>query len=594
MTALNTIDTMISNFEVNAGAKKSKKNVGMPPAELFMQLLETPNFETQDISEKKVLQRQELQLSPLEKTSSQNNLPGLQGSQPFLEKENILRKDPCFFQELKNEPINKNIKKEDSSKNSHLMTSQDIKIMPSKETMIVTARENEFKKDHKFIERTVETQSFHKTQSIIEHALRHLSETPAIPLLRQNNEEKEKPLAETFLKSTENFQELEKDVTTLNISLKSSQKNEIHQMDDVQQDQIQQEDQVQDLAQEMQLKQPLPFINSHKDKGIQALLETVKNIPAVHQVKENLINSQEIPKPEQVAVFQEAIPARHIISQPVFLNEIKQQAKIILPSMMNNPKEEKLALNLQIPIPQQEADNILRPTVNTVILTQDQTNSVETKVVKEIQENLPFDKEIIPSQTHIVREEIMIESKKFSSISTPLSPLPIEPVKMGIPIELKETTSITHIPQPKFESVESIKGYHPVEIVLPTPQKPGLLKIELTPAHLGKVNVELNIAHDGRIDAVVEVEKSETLNLLTQNTKELYQVIAQSFEKEGGELQLSLNMNHSEKRGFEENQGHSSGHKRTFTELNEQDILEETPQSISNPTNAQRHLDTMA
>lgn len=108
-----------------------------------------------------------------------------------------------------------------------------------------------------------------------------------------------------------------------------------------------------------------------------------------------------------------------------------------------------------------------------------------------------------------------------------------------------------------LQNTSEITGYKSLEVLHPTPMKPGILKLELSPVHLGKVDVSVSIAFDGRIDAVVETERPESFYLLSQNSKELQQVISDSFGKELYDFELSMNM-HNQSQENDSEQAHNN------------------------------------
>jgi hypothetical protein len=128
-----------------------------------------------------------------------------------------------------------------------------------------------------------------------------------------------------------------------------------------------------------------------------------------------------------------------------------------------------------------------------------------------------------------------------------------------------------HQAQNPLEKNPTIEAYKPMQFIQPAHHKPGLLKLELSPAHLGKVDVSVTIAQDGRIDAVVEIEKSEAFYLLSQNARELQQVIADSFDQELASFDLSMGQESSHK--DEESEFY---HPQNLLALNEQEEQETT------------------
>lgn len=104
----------------------------------------------------------------------------------------------------------------------------------------------------------------------------------------------------------------------------------------------------------------------------------------------------------------------------------------------------------------------------------------------------------------------------------------------------------------KISSEEKYTILQKIDMVMPTPEKPGYLKLELSPAHLGQVDINVTINEDGRLDAVVHTEKTETFHLLSKDSGELQRVISEAFGKNIETFNLSMDMHH---------QGHDHHHK---------------------------------
>jgi flagellar hook-length control protein FliK len=51
------------------------------------------------------------------------------------------------------------------------------------------------------------------------------------------------------------------------------------------------------------------------------------------------------------------------------------------------------------------------------------------------------------------------------------------------------------------------------------------IQIQLQPAELGAIDVKLNVNHDGRVTMVVSADRSDTLNLLRQDSSSLTQAL---------------------------------------------------------------------
>lgn len=88
-----------------------------------------------------------------------------------------------------------------------------------------------------------------------------------------------------------------------------------------------------------------------------------------------------------------------------------------------------------------------------------------------------------------------------------------------------------------------------IEITLPTPDKPGTLKLELSPAHLGRVDISVTISEDGRINAVIQTEKSEAFHLLAKDQTGLQKVITEAFGKELENFNLFMGMEQGTSQG---------------------------------------------
>jgi len=67
------------------------------------------------------------------------------------------------------------------------------------------------------------------------------------------------------------------------------------------------------------------------------------------------------------------------------------------------------------------------------------------------------------------------------------------------------------------------------------------IQIQLKPASLGAIDVKLNVNHDGRLTAVIAADRSDTLNLLKQDSGSLQQALRDAgFNADAGSLSFSL------------------------------------------------------
>jgi flagellar hook-length control protein FliK len=79
------------------------------------------------------------------------------------------------------------------------------------------------------------------------------------------------------------------------------------------------------------------------------------------------------------------------------------------------------------------------------------------------------------------------------------------------------------------------------------------IQIQLQPAELGAIAVKLNVNHDGRVTMVVSADRSDTLNMLQQDSATLTQALRDAgLQADSSSLSFNL-------RGFQMNQQASQG-----------------------------------
>jgi flagellar hook-length control protein FliK len=67
------------------------------------------------------------------------------------------------------------------------------------------------------------------------------------------------------------------------------------------------------------------------------------------------------------------------------------------------------------------------------------------------------------------------------------------------------------------------------------------IEIQLKPASLGAINVKLDVTHDGRITAMISADRSDTLNLLRQDSSGLQQALRDAgLQADSGSLSFNL------------------------------------------------------
>jgi flagellar hook-length control protein FliK len=69
----------------------------------------------------------------------------------------------------------------------------------------------------------------------------------------------------------------------------------------------------------------------------------------------------------------------------------------------------------------------------------------------------------------------------------------------------------------------------------------GSIEIQLKPASLGAIQVKLDVTHDGHITAVISADRSDTLNLLRQDSQSLQQALRDAgLKTDSGSLSFNL------------------------------------------------------
>jgi flagellar hook-length control protein FliK len=67
------------------------------------------------------------------------------------------------------------------------------------------------------------------------------------------------------------------------------------------------------------------------------------------------------------------------------------------------------------------------------------------------------------------------------------------------------------------------------------------INIQLKPASLGAIQVKLDVGHDGKISAVISADRSDTLNLLRQDSQGLEQALRDAgLKADSGSLSFNL------------------------------------------------------
>ena len=86
------------------------------------------------------------------------------------------------------------------------------------------------------------------------------------------------------------------------------------------------------------------------------------------------------------------------------------------------------------------------------------------------------------------------------------------------------------------------------------------IQIQLTPASLGAIDVKLNVGHDGRVTAVITADRSDTLNLLKQDSSGLQQALRNAgLQADSGSLSFNLR---GDGQSYQNQQGSAQGGSR--------------------------------
>jgi len=87
------------------------------------------------------------------------------------------------------------------------------------------------------------------------------------------------------------------------------------------------------------------------------------------------------------------------------------------------------------------------------------------------------------------------------------------------------------------------------------------IEIQLKPASLGAIAVKLDVTHDGHISAVITADRSDTLNLLKQDSQGLQQALRDAgLKADNGSL--SFNLRGGDPQSYTQNQAPSTGSQR--------------------------------
>ena len=84
------------------------------------------------------------------------------------------------------------------------------------------------------------------------------------------------------------------------------------------------------------------------------------------------------------------------------------------------------------------------------------------------------------------------------------------------------------------------------------------IRIQLKPESLGTIDVKLTTAHDGRISAVITADRSDTLNMLKQDSGTLQQALQDAGLKADSNS-LTFNLSGGNAQSFAENSSQSGG-----------------------------------
>jgi hypothetical protein len=91
------------------------------------------------------------------------------------------------------------------------------------------------------------------------------------------------------------------------------------------------------------------------------------------------------------------------------------------------------------------------------------------------------------------------------------------------------------------------------------------IRIQLKPEALGTIDVKLNMTHDGRVSAVITADRSDTLNMLKQDSGTLQQALQDAgLHTDNNSLSFSLSGGNAQSFAQNSSQGGSSGSGRFY------------------------------
>jgi flagellar hook-length control protein FliK len=86
------------------------------------------------------------------------------------------------------------------------------------------------------------------------------------------------------------------------------------------------------------------------------------------------------------------------------------------------------------------------------------------------------------------------------------------------------------------------------------------IQIQLQPADLGAIQVKLNVSHEGRVEMVVSADRSDTLNLLQQDSGNLAQALRDAgLQADSSSLSFNLRGGHQSQQQMAGGASGSSG-----------------------------------
>ena len=88
-----------------------------------------------------------------------------------------------------------------------------------------------------------------------------------------------------------------------------------------------------------------------------------------------------------------------------------------------------------------------------------------------------------------------------------------------------------------------LPAYEQVAVTLKQAAQSGTdrIQIQLKPASLGAIEVRLDVTHDGKISAVISADRSDTLNMLKQDSSGLEQALRDAgLQADSGSLSFNL------------------------------------------------------